>query len=849
LVFANTPTLITPNIGVATATSLAASGTVTVASSAGSTAAGWGVYFDTTPGTEARMWSTGNGRIRVEASGTQMASFRGDGFYVSKVELGGLDAATSTPISQQSAGVLQIGSSVGSASGSLACANVTASGTVTLGTAKQLTINASGYTISDPENFRTAIELGSGNSPTFANLTTSGSGTFNGGAIVNAGTPGVSLAVNGRLVETGPAFTVSRHPNFGGGLIFSAGLAGSLGGVMYGAWTISSGGSLSIATGGTGNDLLRLSNVTAARQFNLGTTNTGNFVLRDATAGIDRLTVSPSGNVTIPGTGTHTFGTTNTVTITAGAISASQGTGTPTLNIANPGNSAPDACARIGTASAGLWVAGANYGVRATAGNAATVPFTARGFASQTANLQEWQNSAGTVLASVSASGDIAASGLLDLRKAATANILRFATNTFLRTDTSQLSIFDTGLGRNNISLWRGGNFVVGSSALIAACSNLDSTGGSVDTSLSRNTAGVWQMGTTVANASGSLLLSSLTASTDVKTNQITRNNSDATLSLGVSSLLTDFYNITVSSSLKNTSGIAGQIVINSTIDQNSFDAAGTTDFLINRTEDGLGTGAHNFADFQVGGVSRFSVSNTGNVTASGTVTASNISTGNLTASGTATLGTAKQLTINASGYIVSDPANFRTAISAVPTFDVTNADGENKFVVMNSLDGASLEFLSASIATNGWPQLGFGANTEEGFYAFQNTAAINATSSYASLSYAGYEFKLNPSGYTISDPANFRTAIGLGSGNSPTFAGLAASGKITGSASTTGFAPLNLPHGVAPTSPVNGDIWTTSSGAFVQINGATTQMQKAITSGTAAPSGGVDGDIYLQYV
>lgn len=133
-----------------------------------------------------------------------------------------------------------------------------------------------------------------------------------------------------------------------------------------------------------------------------------------ATTGVDVVgNLTASGTVTASGTGTHTFGTTNTVTMTAGAISASQGTGVPTLSIANPGNSSPDACARIGTASAGLWVAGANYGVRATAGNAATVPFTARGFASQTANLQEWQNSAGTVLASISPAGNLTASGTI----------------------------------------------------------------------------------------------------------------------------------------------------------------------------------------------------------------------------------------------------------------------------------------------------------------------------------------------------------------------------------------------------------------------------------------------------
>jgi hypothetical protein len=45
--------------------------------------------------------------------------------------------------------------------------------------------------------------------------------------------------------------------------------------------------------------------------------------------------------------------------------------------------------------------------------------------------------------------------------------------------------------------------------------------------------------------------------------------------------------------------------------------------------------------------------------------------------------------------------------------------------------------------------------------------------------------------------------------------------GCATG-ASTTAKAPLNIPHGTAPTSPVNGDIWTTTAGLFVRINGVT---------------------------
>lgn len=53
-----------------------------------------------------------------------------------------------------------------------------------------------------------------------------------------------------------------------------------------------------------------------------------------------------------------------------------------------------------------------------------------------------------------------------------------------------------------------------------------------------------------------------------------------------------------------------------------------------------------------------------------------------------------------------------------------------------------------------------------------------------------------------------------------------ASSGTFTGlvltPASATGSAGLRAPHGAAPTSPTNGDIWTTTAGLFVQINGST---------------------------
>ena len=46
--------------------------------------------------------------------------------------------------------------------------------------------------------------------------------------------------------------------------------------------------------------------------------------------------------------------------------------------------------------------------------------------------------------------------------------------------------------------------------------------------------------------------------------------------------------------------------------------------------------------------------------------------------------------------------------------------------------------------------------------------------------------------------------------------------GPVSVPASTTAAAGLNTAHGVAPTAPVNGDIWTTTAGMFCRINGVT---------------------------
>ena len=60
--------------------------------------------------------------------------------------------------------------------------------------------------------------------------------------------------------------------------------------------------------------------------------------------------------------------------------------------------------------------------------------------------------------------------------------------------------------------------------------------------------------------------------------------------------------------------------------------------------------------------------------------------------------------------------------------------------------------------------------------------------------------------------------------------------GEITTVASTTTTAGLNLPPGAAPTSPVNGDLWSTSSGFYGRVAGTTV--------GPFAASGGGGGNV-----
>jgi hypothetical protein len=66
--------------------------------------------------------------------------------------------------------------------------------------------------------------------------------------------------------------------------------------------------------------------------------------------------------------------------------------------------------------------------------------------------------------------------------------------------------------------------------------------------------------------------------------------------------------------------------------------------------------------------------------------------------------------------------------------------------------------------------------------------------------------------------------------------------GKVNTAASAAGGAGFNLPHGTAPTSPTNGDVWTTTAGMYMRVNGTTVGP-----FGTGAVWGSITGTLSSQ--
>jgi hypothetical protein len=121
-----------------------------------------------------------------------------------------------------------------------------------------------------------------------------------------------------------------------------------------------------------------------------------------------------------------------------------------------------------------------------------------------------------------------------------------------------------------------------------------------------------------------------------------------------------------------------------------------------------------------------------------------------------------------------------------------------------------------AGYATESWvtTQLGSYLTTSAAASTYQTQAGMSSYLTTASAA-STYQTQAGMSSYLTTSAASTTYAALAGS----TFTGL-----VSTPASTTTTAGLRIAHGAAPTTPVNGDIWTTTSGLFMRQNGTTQQ-------------------------
>ncbi len=134
---------------------------------------------------------------------------------------------------------------------------------------------------------------------------------------------------------------------------------------------------------------------------------------------------------------------------------------------------------------------------------------------------------------------------------------------------------------------------------------------------------------------------------------------------------------------------------------------------------------------------------------------------------------------------------------------------------------------------TSGYALTSNGAGADPSYQAVTASAAGTGTElQYNNGGALGAVASSSYSGGIVTIPSlTVNTATVLGGASN--YAGVSNAGAITlngtasftGRASTTASAGFNIPHGTAPTTPTNGDIWTTTTGLFAQINGVTQTM------------------------
>lgn len=282
---------------------------------------------------------------------------------------------------------------------------------------------------------------------------------------------------------------------------------------------------------------------------------------------------------------------------------------------------------------------------------------------------------------------------------------------------------------------------------------------------------------------------------------------------------------------------VADAPLIHSTVTWNNAGVT-FTHMFVNVTDTNSAAGSM-FADFQVGGSSRWKVTKAGAVTQAAGLT---VTTGGITVSAgttavqalTATTGVFSStgqfggtLTVTTGGIAVTGNSTITGTLGGITTLTATTLAGTLSTAAQpNVTSVGTLTSLSVgAITSTGLIQTTLTSQQLSLRYNTTNHLAVTVGSTgfvtYTSTgSDTGHQFAnnvfVNPGSLVVNGGAGYGIALG-GSG----LAGLAST-QLIFAAGTTGVSPMRIPHGSAPTTPVDGDIWTTTAGLFVRINGVT---------------------------
>ena len=191
--------------------------------------------------------------------------------------------------------------------------------------------------------------------------------------------------------------------------------------------------------------------------------------------------------------------------------------------------------------------------------------------------------------------------------------------------------------------------------------------------------------------------------------------------------------------------------------------------------------------------------------------------------------------------------ATFAGAVNVAP------AGAVDAVVSLQSASGQAVgaHWKETSIADRGW--LGYAAGSSNlvyrsaGYNSATGTLRLTIDGSTGAATFAG---AVTSNGISFGNTASlarsfwYNSANGIiiqaGTGTSDDFAlvnaaasaniltvptgtlNIKVAGTVIAPAATTSLAPLRIPHGTAPTSPTDGDMWTTIAGLYIRINGAT---------------------------